>query len=833
MANLFEPDAPPVAGYAHVALEQGVDMSPHGLTYAIPQALDPLGVGDRVVVPLGKKNKPVSGYVTQVADRAGQLEATPTNPRRPLDPTRIKPILSRDPLGVSLPPDLITLAHWVASYYCTPLGMVLTTMLPAAVKRGTGRVTQTMVGPCQPQPDDLGPYKLTKLQKAVLRCALGKDEPEEALPWIEIKQLAFMAGARTVTPVKQLIDKGLLTTQHQATIRSREVIASKTHDAPTHAFELTADQRRALDHLTRHASGGFGVHLLHGVTGSGKTEVYFRLIEHLLSQAGEPPMIGAVVLVPEIALTTLAIERYVQRFGDVAAMHSGLTAAQRHEQWQRVRRGQVKVVVGARSAVFAPMPRVGIIIVDEEHDTSYKQDQLPRYHARDVAIRRAQLLKIPVVLGSATPSLESYFNATFARPHDAQHTGASSPNTSNTLNPAIPTPTPDSPQQPQPLATAPIKQPYHLLSMPNRVAGLTLPKVQIVDMNQQRRGRRIPLISQPLQQALQEALQAKAQALLLLNRRGYANYIACPDHRCGWTMCCDYCDAMMVYHKDRALPTGGLLRCHHCQAEQLLPAHCPLCSKKVTVFGVGTQRVEEELGQKFPNIRALRMDSDAMRSGRDYQQSLEAFARQEVDVLLGTQMIAKGLDFPNVTLVGVVAADTSLHIPDFRASERTFQLIAQVAGRAGRSDRHKLARVIVQSYNPQDPAIVLASAHDYTGFVQRELAFRRQVGLPPWSRMARFVVRDTDHQACVDRAQKLSHQIESLIQTLAMRVDLRGPMPCSIARIAGYHRHQIELVAPQPGAAATLQKLLTALRNTQRIRSDAHIAIDVDPVDLL
>ena len=300
-------------------------------------------------------------------------------------------------------------------------------------------------------------------------------------------------------------------------------------------------------------------------------------------------------------------------------------------------------------------------------------------------------------------------------------------------------------------------------------------------------------------------------------------------------MNCDDCDAMMVYHKQQNLPTGGLLRCHHCQAQQILPAHCPACSKKVTVFGMGTQRVEEELESKFSGIRLLRMDSDSMHSGRQYQEGLDAFGRGELDVLVGTQMIAKGLDFPNVRLVGVISADTSLHIPDFRASERTFQLIAQVAGRAGRGDPKQVGSVIVQSFNPEDPAIVLAGHHDYDQFAQREIELRQQVGLPPWSRMTRIVVRDQDHNKCQQQAKTLVQNLHTFMGRLELadRIQLCGPMACPISRIAGYWRQQIELSAKEPAAAATLQKLLTSLRNANLLRSDAHTAVDVDPVALL
>ncbi len=816
MTQLFEKQLTPVAGYARVALEQGIDSSPSGLTYAVPETIQNLREGDRVTVPLGKKNKSVSGYVVDLA----QGDDAHTNPppwvaavTRP-GPTRsgfaIKTILARDPMGISLTPDLVTLAKWISGYYCCPLGMVFATMLPAAVKRGTGRVTQTRIRLSSPPGQPAVPPKITKLERSVLDVAQQLTEADNR--WFEIKQLAEAAGARTVRPVKQLINKGLLIAQ-QHTLWPGDpsgLPRSQTPSAADGDLPLTDDQRRAIDQLVDKLHRGFSVHLLHGVTGSGKTRVYLSVIEQMFKAHGgqlsgqEGP--GAVILVPEIALTDQTVTQFSDRFDGVAALHSGLTASQRHEQWRRIRSGQAKIVIGARSAIFAPLPNIGMVIVDEEHDSSYKQDQLPRYHGRDVAIRRGQILNVPVVLGSATPSLESYFNAT--RRH---------PNTD----------------------TAPSRRSYHLLRLPRRVAGLKLPDVQIIDMKQDRRSRHpggVHLLSQRLEQTLGQTLAARGQAMLLLNRRGYANYIACPDRRCGWLMNCDYCDAMMVYHKQPDLPTAGVLRCHHCRAEQILPGCCPLCEKKITVFGTGTQRVEEEIEKKFPGIRLLRMDSDSMRTGRDYRQSLEAFGDGQLDVLVGTQMIAKGLDFPNVRLVGVICADTSLHIPDFRASERTFQLIAQVAGRAGRGDPRLLGTVIVQTFNPDDPSIILASRHDYDTFARRELDLRRQVGLPPWSRMVRIVVRDQDHGACEQRAFDLTESLAKYITQLGKgtgAVHLRGPTTCPIARIAGFHRQQIELVATEAEAAATVQKLLTALRNARLVRSDLHTAVDVDPVVLL
>lgn len=824
-------DAPqPGERFADVAIERGIDLSSSGLTYRVPRTLEPLAVGQRVVVPLGRGNRGATGYVVRLQDSAE------------LDPKKIKPITKLAPGGVSLPPRLVELARWIASYYVCPLGMVFGALLPAAVTRGTGTTRRQVVRPADPPPtDDAGqPIKPTKLQQAVLEAA------HQHADWIDTRALADLAGAKTRGPVTQLIAKGLLVAEHHDTVRSTLDLRAQEVSAQDTAVTLSPAQQAAVDHLQQHA-GRFGVHLLHGVTGSGKTEVYLRAIAALrIKKKGTDPVSAApspaaIVLVPEIALTPQTVGRFLARFGGerVAVLHSGLTAAQRHAQWRRIHEGKASIVVGARSAVFAPVRNLALIIVDEEHDSSYKQDQLPRYHARDVAIKRGQLEGVPVVLGSATPSLESYYNAAGGRSEERGTGVETAPEETGAARTSNPVPRPAS----------------SYLHLPDRVPGMRLPTVEIVDLVEERRRRRgIHLLSTRLEQRLAETLGAKGQsaqgpggsttthsaprphdpsaplgqAMVLLNRRGYANYIACPDHKCGWLMCCDHCDASMVYHRDGRLPLGGVVRCHHCTAEQVLPPACPDCGKKTTVFGLGTQKVEDELREKFPSARIARMDSDTMKNAEDYQQTLDRFRTGEIDILLGTQMIAKGLDFPGVRLVGVVSADTALNFPDFRARERTFQLIAQVAGRSGRSA--EAGRVVLQTFSPDDPAVQRAAKHDYAGFAQEEIAIRQEMVLPPVGRLARIVLRDTDHAAAQRRAHELANHLRAANETLNLRVHLRGPHPCAIARVADHHRYEVLL---QAASAPPIQKLMTALRNQSLLISDHHTAIDVDPVSVL
>ena len=765
MATLFDPET--AVGFARVAVERGVDRYPEGLTYAIPGALGDLAVGQRVIVPLGRADAPTAGYVVELCDAPG------------LDLDKIKPIGGRDP-GPALPAELLALARWISSYYCAPIGMTLSAMLPAAVKRRVGTVSRTMIDLAAAPA--VGP-KLPPKQQHVLEV-LGALDPEQRP--VELRRLADMAGIRTTSPILRLVERNLVAGTARSAVEAAWIEQAVDRTVPR---TLTAQQQAAIDAVGRELDGGFSAHLLFGVTGSGKTEVYIRLIERVLA-AGR----SILVLVPEIALTPQTGGRLIGRLPGhrVAVHHSGLTPAQRHQQWTLAADGTADVVLGARSAVFAPVPdgRLGLIIVDEEHDGSYKQDQVPRYHGRDVAVRRGQLAGCPVVLGTATPSLESWHNAT-------------------------------------------VRGTYRLHRLTERVPGLQVPPVKLVDLVEQRRRFRAPgharLLGPILETAVGRTLDAGGQVLLLLNRRGFANYIACPDHRCGWMLCCDHCDAAMVYHLDRKLSAGGYTRCHHCDAQQRLPETCPTCGKRVGRFGLGTQRVEREIERTFPQLiegrTMLRVDSDSMRGARDFHRALQRFGAGEIRLMLGTQMIAKGLDFPGVQLVGVINADTAINLPDFRATERTFQLVSQVAGRCGRG--RGPGKVIVQTFQPDAPPIRLAAAGEYETFARLELADRQRCGLPPFTRMVRIIVRDADHARCLAAARRLAERLRELASET---VRLRGPAPCPIGRIAGRHRQQIELLAD---GAQDLQRLLSTARSQGTLRPGHAVAVDVDPISLL
>jgi len=540
--------------------------------------------------------------------------------------------------------------------------------------------------------------------------------------------------------------------------------------------------------------------LLHGVTGSGKTELYLRAIGRTMRQGRQ-----ALVLVPEIALTAQLVRRFAARFpGKLAVLHSGLGLGERYDEWRRLRHGEALLAIGSRSAVFAPLPNLGLIIVDEEHEPSYKHDGPPRYHARDVAWRLAELTGSVLILGSATPSVESY-----ARTQDGALTLLE-------LNERV-------------------GMASDARNMPQSVV-LPLPPVRVVDMRHELQHGNRSIFSRPLQQALAGALEDGEQAILFLNRRGAAAFVMCRD--CGHVVACPNCSSPLVVHYDEderrktndegseepssfVLRPSSLLVCHSCNHRELAPAHCPQCwSMRVKSFGVGTQRVVEEVAALFPAARTLRWDRDSVGRKGDHERLLDRFLAHEADVLVGTQMIAKGLDLPLVSVVGVVAADTGLHLPDFRAGERTFQLLTQVAGRAGR--RRAGAQVVIQTYTPEHYALLAAQEHDYKAFYTQEIAFRRQTGYPPFSRLVRFVYTS----ASDDRGRRAADELAADIRRLALALDLSdwgiiGPAPAFFHRQRNRFRWHLLLRAANPAP------LLEALR------LPPGWALDIDPVHVL
>ena len=809
----------PVGPFATVAIERSLDRV---LDYAIPANLvASLRVGQRVRAPLGRNNKPVHGYVVAVHDTT-ELSA-------------VKPLFEIDDERVLLTPTMLDLALWMSRYYICPLGTVIESIIPSAVKKKVGLDYVPYVRLARPPEEVQAILEKTKAPKRrAILARLLQLEPEQAVA------LPRLAGEANSTPatVRKLARLGLiLITQEPDHDSLLPDIIAPAPGEPAAIPELNEDQRAAFEDMSpRVAAGGFSVNLLRGVTGSGKTEVYLRCIEEVVRQGRQ-----AIVLVPEIALTPQTVRRFTARFPRVAVLHSGLGASQRHRYWQQIWRGAADVVVGARSAIFAPLPNAGIIVVDEEHEASYKQDSAPRYHARDIAIKRAQLENIPVLLGSATPSLETYYRVT----KEIEAAGVRGQGSEQTPEPPAEQSGPSiplAPSLPSPIENQKSKiknslPTYHLLELPNRVRGLKMPDVELLDMKQDMRLRKgVHLLSMRLEKLLETTVKQGHQAILLLNRRGYSNFVYCPS--CTNVIQCKYCDATMTYHRSAGQNVGtarssegvhtGQLHCHYCLAVNPLPDKCADCGKKLSLFGLGTQRVEEELKRKFPELRFARVDSDSMRSGRDYEELLARFASGEVQVLLGTQMIAKGLDYPNVTLVGVISGDTALSLPDFRSAERTFQLITQVAGRAGRGDNP--GRVILQTFLPKDPTIQFALRQDFVGFAKSELRQRQEVGLPPVTRMVRVIVRDEDLEKLDVRCQEIAAELAAAVAAGGPGVKLKGPMPCAITRIAGYFRNQVLLFAP---TASALQRVLAVVRKDGGFATSDRVAVDVDPVSLL
>lgn len=764
--------------FAGVALERGIDKV---LDYRVAENLvGQLQIGQRVRVPLGKKNRPAHGYVIDIRPQSQH--------------PRAKNILEIEDSRTLIAPKMLELARWMSRYYVTPLGMVLQSVIPAAVKRRQGlrqvRIVRLAKGREEVQ-DCLEKSKSPKRRQAMARLLLLAENEG-----IVLERLASEAGT-TPALIRKLAGDGIVKIVKEQDLPR---LAAQIPGAPALSsdpeIEPNQDQLKVLNELAPRMAGGFTVNLIYGVTGSGKTEVYLRCIRRVIDSGKQ-----ALVLVPEIALTPQTVRRFQARFGRVAILHSGLGDSQRHAYWQQISAGEADVVVGARSAVFAPLKNLGVIVVDEEHEPSYKQDTAPRYHGRDVAIKRGQIENVPVILGSATPSLETYWKA--------KQSASQTPPTN------------------------------FLLSLPRRVRGLSMPVVELVDLRQEAKLRRgMNLLSLRLEHLLRQTIDAGHQAILLLNRRGYSNFVYCAS--CNEVVQCKYCDATMTYHRwggapvgsaalDKSVHTGSLI-CHYCLAVNPLPDSCQACGKKLSLFGLGTQRVEEELTRKFPDLKLARADSDSMRSGRDYEQLLDRFSRGEIQVMLGTQMIAKGLDYPNVTLVGVISGDTALALPDFRAAERTFQLITQVAGRAGRGD--SAGRVVLQTFMPDDPTILCALRQDYPAFAETELVHRRDVDLPPFSRMVRIILRDRDSAELGKHSEALAADLAQAISQTpeASGVRMKGPMPCPVNRVAGYWRQQIVLYST---AAQALQKVLALVRKEGRLTSAQRVAVDVDPVSLL
>lgn len=726
-------------------------------TYRVPEGLA-VSVGHHVMVPFGLGDHLKEGFVVALKNSADYPELK--------DIARII-----EPYPVLLP-EQIMLAEWMQDAYHCLFVDALRLMIPAQL-RGM-RVKEKHVRTVRLSDGldlDAALVSLERApkQKQVLEL-VARIDAVASIPDIN----AFYPNS---TPaINALIGRGYLVEQDATVFRRPNKL--RIH-APIHT--LTNAQRTAVDAIDeamRKADGS--VLLLHGVTGSGKTEVYLQAIEDCLKAGGQ-----AIVLVPEISLTPQTVGRFTDRFGDrIAVLHSRLSAGERFDEWRRIRLGMADIVIGARSAIFAPTERLQLVIIDEEHETSYQSESQPRYLAVEIAAKRVRALGGTLVLGSATPSLMSYSRALSGK--------------------------------------------YRLLELKERVEGRPLPTVEVVNMRDELLMGNNSIFSDKLTERLSECIGSGQQAMLFINRRGYATYVSCRS--CGYVLKCENCDISMTYHK-----TESRTRCHYCGATKPLPKECPNCKKPfIKQFGIGTEQVEEAVHRLFPTVKTLRMDTDTMREKGSYERLLSAFHRGEAQVLIGTQMIAKGHDFPNVTLVGVVSADTTLNLPDFRAPERTFQLLTQVAGRAGRDNLK--GRVVLQTYDPHHPIIRFAKEQDYPGFFHYEIMERKKMLYPPFSLFVRVVFADRDaataEQACLNYAKQLEAELKSVLgeagkNDLLLLVAAEAP----IARISGYSRYQIVMKLLRTQRLRSAVNAITAFHD--RHRTDCHdVQYEVNPQEM-
>jgi primosomal protein N' (replication factor Y) (superfamily II helicase) len=731
------------------------------LHYTVPKTLEgSVQVGSLVRVPIGRTH------------RLGVVGGLGPPKDFPVD--RLKPILQAVYPFPALTPELLDLARWMAGYYAAPLDTVIEAMIPSAVRRGA-RMKQvfTLALARRLTDDELAALaKRAPAQAKLYRLVAGslRPQPRELL----LSRAGVSASSAHALVERGILCEGTLRIERDAYQDDRargELVAAQPH-------RLNTEQQACVDSLAGSLSGArFGVSLLHGVTGSGKTEVYLRAIQSALEGGG-----GVILLVPEVALTPQTVARLRSRLEAIApghrcvVWHSHLSEGERLDGWLALASGEVRVAVGARSAVFAPVRDLRLIVVDEEHEPAYKQDEAPRYHGRDVAVMRARLCGAHCLLGSATPSLESHANVVSGK--------------------------------------------YGLLRLTQRVDARSLPSFTLVDMRiEASRKRGAATLSDTLADALVRRFERSEQSILFINRRGYSSAMQC--RACGHVEECPHCSISMTYHR-----TDETLRCHLCGETRQAPVRCPKCAAPdIRWRGLGTQRVEEAVKRLLPRARVERMDTDAMAQKNRFREILADFRTGKVDVLVGTQMIAKGLDFPNVTLVGLVDADLSMHIPDFRATERTFQLLVQVAGRAGRGDR--AGEVVVQSFTPQAEAIQFARHADFLGFAEAELAIRRQFGYPPQRHLIRHLLRGPNP----DKLSFFAEQWVKLVrESLGPRVEIRGPAPAPIEKIRDEYRWQLWYFVPR---VSPVIADLTALRERFQWPEGIVQMLDVDPMSLV
>ncbi|NUM35938.1 MAG: primosomal protein N' [Candidatus Brocadiae bacterium] len=712
-----------------------------------PELASRISVGMRVRVPFGRRM--ITGFCVGMAEQS----------HVPADKIKeISDLIDNKPV---VDDRMIAFARWWAAYYQCSLGEALDASVPSETKEShtSGNYMISLASPETVEESIAQLQEKYPLQARVLRFLKECQMPVERE---EMRRKLKIS----LSPIKTLMQKNSILCSFQ------ENSPDPFYNCPTlppRAVMLTAMQKQSLEGITKAMEEEkFQTFLLLGVTGSGKTEVYLQAMERAIAKGKE-----SIVLVPEIALTPQTVTRFKQRFPKVAVLHSALTPAQRAYQWKQIDSGQIQVVIGPRSAIFAPVHKLGLIVVDEEHEPSFKQQNTPRYHARDIAVKRAQMENAIVILGSATPSLESYYNG--------------------------------------------LQKKYHIFYLPQRIGTAKLPKIFAIDMREEcREQKKFVYFSRPLIRSLEKVLQAQEQAILFLNRRGFATTVNCPA--CGYELKCQHCEISLTYHKKKKQAL-----CHYCGYEAQAPDDCPVCHfQGIRFLGAGTERIESILKATFPNARIRRMDSDTMISRHHYEEALQDFSDGKIDILLGTQMIAKGLDFPKVTLVGILSADSGLQLPDFRAAERTFQLSVQVAGRAGRGEKPGV--VILQSWNPAHYAIQASLSQDYEKFAKIEMEFRKQTQYPPFGKIIRFIIEGQDEKAVKEKAQEIAKKAKESSTCVI------GPAPAPISKIKDKYRWHFILKASK---SSEILQSAKALKNFITTTKSIKVQMDIDPISLL
>ncbi len=740
--------------FANIIVDISLEKLDRTFQYRVPEELQGiLKEGMQVRIPFGNGGRTLTGYVLELTDTCEW------------DEKKLKPILGLAEKGIRLEGQLIALAAWMRRTYGSTMNQALKTVLP--VKKSVQE----------------------KISRKV-RLAVTKEEAEAALAEMErkhqtarvriIKALLEQTGqdmdyaaaqkelGLTAATARKLMELGLIRIESDTIFRN----PVRPSEVQAHPFTLyPAQQAIVEDVAARAAAGDLRPSLIHGVTGSGKTEVYMELIAAVLEQGKE-----AVVLIPEIALTFQTVLRFYRRFGDqVSIIHSKLSAGERYDQFERARRGEVKVMIGPRSALFTPFPRLGVIVIDEEHEGSYKSENAPRYHAREAAIERARMCGAFVVLGSATPSVDSYER------------------TKEGL--------------------------YRLYELPFRVENRAMPETEVVDLREELRMGNRSIFSARLKELMEDRLRKGEQIMLFLNRRGYAGFVSC--RACGHVIKCPHCDVSLSLHH------GGRMVCHYCGYQTVQPKKCPSCgSAYIGAFRAGTQQVAEAAAKTFPGARILRMDFDTTRQKGGYERILEAFSKKQADILVGTQMIVKGHDFPGVTLVGALAADLSLYAGDYRAAERTFQLLVQAAGRAGRGTTPGTA--VIQTYSPDHYSIETAADQDYKAFFEKEMAFRRMMNYPPAAHLMALYLMSEDEEALNRGAVRLKALAMSHTR---QEIALIGPSDAGLSKLKDVYRKVLYLKCTEMNYLTEWKGWLEAVLPKEKQLSTFNIQFDMDPVN--